>query len=125
MNLMNPDLYYRTLGLTEPNFNTLQHMSLADKENAIPKTHLYKLVNSMLELATESIINEPISFLEEWEMNVVLEILREETFVDLDPSQLWVKFLSVNEPLAFKIRDLDKKKQLKLILVVLYRRKSS
>ena len=79
----------------------------------------------MLELATESIINEPISFLEEWEMNVVLEILREETFVDLDPSQLWVKFLSVNEPLAFKIRDLDKKKQLKLILVVLYRRKSS
>lgn len=118
-----PNTEIRTIPFTKANYDLISILYEKDDVKHIPKTAMYKVVNAMLEFAGEIILNQPLSFLEEWEYEAVLSHCYHMKFNKIEPLRLWATLLEFNEDLGMKVRGLKEEQQLLLHLKVLYDRK--
>jgi len=119
-----PDTEIRTIPFTKANYDLISLLYEKDDAKHIPKTTMYKVVNAMLELSGEVILNQPLSFLEDWEYDAILSHCYHMKFNRIEPLKLWATLIEFNEELGMKVRSLKEEQQLLLMLRVLYDRKT-
>lgn len=113
----------RTIGFDYDAFQFVKALSASAADKKLKKTPQFRVINEMLNLAREVVMNEPIDFLEDWELESVVKIIGAHHFQQLDPGGLWMLLARSNPELSEKVRGLNTKEQSWLLLRVLYERK--